>query len=638
MQGISWRARPRRWLLKARHRIRSGFQGWRERLVRRVGPRHEAVPLEDVHRRLELFLTALYGRAISISPLSDAHSRGVSLRARARFGLGVGPAMARCEGDNVLLPSHLEMRADAPALTRYRLLALEQAERLARGTVAVALPSDMLERDLYLMREGATIDARIARDHHGMAELLERERRDAAAHRPSIGRMSEVERAVELRLRALLVSRPDELEEPSLNPEASLAWAREEARTIRASRARYRGLPLAPIWGEPPSGERARNTDAKPDDKRDQQDSTRPSDDGPPTEAAAADSAESSSEEHEADTSEESERPTEVPGEPTAESQDDSAWNAPAELQLGAPDDLPPPTHYDEWSVDRGAYVRRAVAVRVHKPRSGDDAWIRAAMNEHGATVRRIRHQFEKFRARRTLLRRQRAGSELDSDALVEAAVDRRIGRPFDDRLYVDARPARRGVAIAVLIDASNSTDRPLGHGQRIIDVERIASFLASEALDALGDLYAIYSFGGQGASNVKLSVIKDFSEPNGRSVHERIGAIEPDGFTRLGAAIRHATAQLARQSAGHRLLLILSDGRPHDIDYQDRYGVEDTRQAVFEARASGVFPYCLTVDADASEYLPRLFGRAGHTVLRQPEHLPKALLAVVNALLARAR
>ena len=107
--------------------------------------------------------------------------------------------------------------------------------------------------------------------------------------------------------------------------------------------------------------------------------------------------------------------------------------------------------------------------------------------------------------------------------------------------------------------------------------------------------------------------------------------------FRRLGAAVRHATRQLARQSAGHRLLLILSDGRPNDVDrYQGPYGVEDSRQAIFEARASGVYPFCITVDHQASEYLPRIFGAAGHTIVQRPEQLPTALLTVVQALIRR--
>jgi nitric oxide reductase NorD protein len=635
----SWLAQPRRWLLKARHRSRSALDEWTHRLRDRAFASEEVVPLEQVHRRLELFLTALYGRTISVSPLEDAARHGILRRARARLGFGGPPPKARCAEGAVLLPAALSRRDDVSVLTRYRLLALEQAERLVRGTAYTPLPRDPLERDLFLLHEAAAIDARIARDHHGMAELLERERREAVAGRPKLERMTAAERLVESQVRDLLSSRPGDVEAPSASPQDSLDWARETARSIRASGEPYRGVPLAAIWGEPPDASGTQEVEREKDDDTEQPRSTRRKGRGPATRDAAAQASSSSQEKQDAQVTEQTEAHRDARRDPTSENQGDSASATPRQLESGAIDDLPPPIHYDEWDAEHGVYLRRAVAVRVHDAASGDGSWARVAIGENASTVRRIRHQFERLRSRRALLRRQRAGAELDFDAYVEAVVDRSAGRPLDDRLYIDVRPARRGVAIAVLIDASTSTNRRLSHSQRIIDVERTALLLASEALDALGDLYAIYSFGGQGPSNVKLSVVKSFDEPNGPSVHDRIGAIEPDGFTRLGAAIRHVTAALARQTAGHRMLLILSDGRPHDIDkYQEPYGVEDTRQAVFEARASGVFPYCLTVDADAAEYLPRLFGPVGHTVLRQPEHLPKALISVVNALLTRSR
>src|SRR5207302_1044346 len=110
------------------------------------------------------------------------------------------------------------------------------------------------------------------------------------------------------------------------------------------------------------------------------------------------------------------------------------------------------------------------------------------------------------------------------------------------------------GLAIALLVDVSGSTEARVTNEYRIIDLERIALLLAGEALDALGDLYAAYAFAGKNASNVKLTRIKDFAERNGEAVHRRISALQPGGFTRLGAAVRHVTHQLARQSAGHRL------------------------------------------------------------------------------------
>ena len=148
---------------------------------------------------------------------------------------------------------------------------------------------------------------------------------------------------------------------------------------------------------------------------------------------------------------------------------------------------------------------------------------------------------------------------------------------------------------------------------------------------------FAAYAFAGKTAQNVAVMKIRDFTDRDPGAARRALGALEAGGFTRLGAAMRFATQELARQSTGQRLLLILSDGRPNDVDrYQGSYGVEDSRQAIMEARASGVYPYCITVDRDASEYLPRIFGTAGHTILQRAEQLPTALLGAVRALIRR--
>lgn len=310
---------------------------------------------------------------------------------------------------------------------------------------------------------------------------------------------------------------------------------------------------------------------------------------------------------------------------------DDSLQIADEDLTVG----LPGGHVYDEWDCDTSSYVRRAVVVRDYEPVLGDEKWARDVLQQHAALVRRVRQQFERLRARRTLLDRQRAGDDLDIAMCVQAIVDRQLGQTPDDRLYLDARPARRGLALALLADASGSTEAGVTADLRIIDLEKIALLLASQALDALGDLYAVFAFAGKNASNVKVTTVKSFAERSHHTINARIAGLSPGGFTRLGGAVRHAAHQLAKQSAGHRLLLILSDGRPNDVDrYQGSYGVEDARQAIIEARASGVYPFCLTVDSKASEYLPRIFGRAGHTIVQQPEQLPAALLRAVQALI----
>lgn len=161
---------------------------------------------------------------------------------------------------------------------------------------------------------------------------------------------------------------------------------------------------------------------------------------------------------------------------------------------------------------------------------------------------------------------------------------------------------------------------------------------LASEAFDALGDEYAVLAFSSRGARDVRLTTLKDFHEGNGSPVRQRIAGLAPGDNTRLGAAVRHASARLAKQPMGRRLLLILSDGRPNDFDgYFEAAGVEDSRRAIHEARAQGIVPFCITVDQqDGPEYMSGIFGPSGYTVLRKPEQLPLALVRVVRQLLVR--
>src|SRR5690606_25464695 len=148
------------------------------------------------------------------------------------------------------------------------------------------------------------------------------------------------------------------------------------------------------------------------------------------------------------------------------------------------------------------------------------------------------------------------------------------------------------------LIDISGSTDSWVSANRRIIDVEREALLLVCVALQGLGEPYSVLAFSGEGPQAVTLREIKSFEENYSNETALRIGALEPQHYTRAGTAIRHATAGLMRQPAAHRLLVLLSDGKPNDRDnYEGRYGVEDMRQAVTEARLQGIFPFCLTID-----------------------------------------
>jgi nitric oxide reductase NorD protein len=290
---------------------------------------------------------------------------------------------------------------------------------------------------------------------------------------------------------------------------------------------------------------------------------------------------------------------------------------------------------YPEWDHRLGAYRQRGAVVWSRPAPAGSGLWVEDVMARHAALVRRVRRRFDGLRPRRQRVGRQEDGPDLDLSVYVAAFADWRAGHPGDDRFYAAARPARRDLALALLVDISASTDSWISGRLRIIDVEKESLIVLLEALDALGDRHAALTFSGEGAGGVRVLTVKDFAEPVGVEVRRRVAALESDGYTRTGAALRHASALLARQPARHRLLLMLTDGKPNDVDhYPGRYGIQDTRQAVAEARLQGLVPFCLTVDREAPAYMPSIFGPRGYALLRRQELLPAVLVEVVRRLL----
>lgn len=611
---------------------------------RRVRP---IIELDTVRRRLELLLAAMYGKHI---PIAVPERRRVGWLKRAWHA--VSPytepeSVPASDGESLRLPSMLKADSGRDvALARYRLMAIEQAERVVRGTAtAAARLNDSLARDLFLLRESAAIDAAIAHNVRNLVPALVAARAEALERRPMLEGLAGAERDVESFVRQLLSSDPASPPSALTTADDSVAWARETAARLRTTQERYRGVAPVGIWGRvlPPSpgvqlGEGSGGDSLMNNRLMNLVELAGAEQMGRPQPIAD----ESGTEPEQAITQAgvvEQERGIIEDDDIGSSPQTDDALLSGTGASAAGVDGIEPLTRddvvYPEWDAASNQYRRDSVIVRARPARETSPDWATATLKEHAALVRRVRERFERLRARRTRLPRQREGDELDLAACVRALVDARTGHSVDDRLYVAVRPARRELAIMLLVDISGSTDTLVTKTLQVIDVEKIALLIAAEALDALGDRYAMLAFSGKGARSVQLRTIKSFAERNGATVRGRIAALAPDANTRLGAAIRHATALLDAQSTGHRLLLILSDGKPNDVDtYQGHYGIEDSRQAINEARARDVFPFCLTVDHEESEYLKRIFGPNGYEILPRPDHLPRVLLEVVRNLL----
>lgn len=243
-------------------------------------------------------------------------------------------------------------------------------------------------------------------------------------------------------------------------------------------------------------------------------------------------------------------------------------------------------------------------------------------------TAHRLRRQFQALALQRHWLCGQPDGEEVDLDGWVQLSADRASGiRTAERGLYRAQVNRQRDLACLLLADLSLSTDAYVSDHARAIDVIRDSLLLFSEALSATGDRFALYGFSSLKRAQVRFHHLKGFGDRYDELIRGRIAAIRPGYYTRMGAAIRHATQLLSRQRNRQRLLLLLTDGKPNDLDqYEGRYGIEDTRAALLEAKRQGLRPFCVTIDSEASDYLPHLFGPGGYVMIRKPEELPKEL------------
>ncbi len=245
----------------------------------------------------------------------------------------------------------------------------------------------------------------------------------------------------------------------------------------------------------------------------------------------------------------------------------------------------------------------------------------------------RLRRQFAALQPLRQRLKAQPEGSEIDIDPYIRHLAHR---SGAEGGFYLDQRKRDRDLACLLLADLSLSTEAWVGDGRRVIDVIRDSLFLFSEALSVSRDRFALYGFSSKQRSDVRFHTLKAFNEPYGDAVRGRINAVSPGYYTRMGAAIRRAAQILERQKARERLLLLLTDGKPNDADhYEGRYGIEDTRKALIAARQQGLRPFCVTVDQEAHEYLPHIFGKDNFIIIRKSSELP-ARLPLLYALLTR--
>jgi nitric oxide reductase NorD protein len=281
---------------------------------------------------------------------------------------------------------------------------------------------------------------------------------------------------------------------------------------------------------------------------------------------------------------------------------------------------------YPEWEARSGAYLPDHTRVLASVVEAGEEIPSFRADPQSLRRIRAVKRQFEALQPGRIYLHGQPDGEELDLDAAVRSHSDLRAFGEGSDRIWRQSRPQRRDLAVSILLDVSRSTESAVS-GRAVIDVEREALAALAWGLDACGDDFAIHAFSSLKRDRVYMLSCKEFGQPMNADVEARIGGLKPGFYTRMGAAIRHASANLAKQAKKKRLLLVITDGKPNDLDhYEGRHGIEDTAMAIREARCAGHSVYGITIEAREKAWFNRMFGQGGYATISHPDKLTMAL------------
>ncbi len=612
-----------------------------------------ALRLDDVSRVLMSYVRMLTGKAVPITPrpmkydalepdtgesiglpelingLRDNEERFHLYKALAAQAAGQIEFGTYETGTEELRALGLELQRHFPRLTPAQLNG--NTDWL---TLVTLFPLTTLARRLFTILENARVERQLRLRYRGLGRELDMARGQRRRSRPPDQYLVKYEGLLELLFKeALGAGVPDDEAATDDEQRAWLKRVRETlaehiykdranvADTVRACLDLYEFLNPEPPENSLPWQDPHTRAEREEKGKGSQRERTRREITGQPA------------------TGQPEERPDEQPSVAISAPEVEPAFLsfASTAAEGGELDDLHDPNvfYYDEWDCRIGDYRARWRRVTESDWEPGDLSFARRALSAYRGALSQVRYQFQLMRP--SGLRRVRGlvdGDNFDLEAVIEHHVDRRARVTPSDRIYSERQRRERDVAVFFLIDLSSSTFNRVSGGKHLIDVEKEALLLMSEALEAVGDPYAIYGFSSHGRRHVSFYRFKDFAEPYGEGPRRRIGAARWLTNTRLGAAIRHATWRLNRQPSATRLLIILSDGRPADDEYvNERYAREDTRVALAEARASGVTPFFIVVNESGSPELEEMLTSTSYTIIDNVLSLPERMPGIYRRL-----
>ena len=300
-----------------------------------------------------------------------------------------------------------------------------------------------------------------------------------------------------------------------------------------------------------------------------------------------------------------------------------------------------PPRHYPEWDYHSQTYRPDWVSLYEHLHPKGNAIEVDRLLQKNEALAKRLKRILDLLKPQdKVRIRYQEEGSELDLDVAIRSLIDFKGGANPDPRINMSHKTSGRNIAVSLVLDLSESLNEKVAgpdgaSGQTILELSQEAVSLLAWAIERLGDPFAISGFHSNTRHDVRFMHIKGYSEGFADEVKARIAAMEAGYSTRMGAAMRHAAHYLESRPADKKLMLILTDGQPADVDVQDeKLLIEDARRAVRELDQKGIFTYCINLDPKADEYVGEIFGRQ-YTVVdniqRLPEKLPELFMALTK-------
>lgn len=281
---------------------------------------------------------------------------------------------------------------------------------------------------------------------------------------------------------------------------------------------------------------------------------------------------------------------------------------------------------YDEWDCSKKNYKSDFCKVYPKTQLKTDSDYYKKTLVKNASTLMGLRKMLTNVNNKMQQQKRQTQGDEFDIDAITDLFVDVHSRRTPSDKIYISNRKKEKDLSILILLDISLSSDG-YAAGNRVIDVEKEVSILFGEILNEFNIDFSIDSFYSKTRNYSTYLTVKDFDESWNIAKH-KIGAIEPSGYTRIGAALRHAGVRLDQRSTKNKWVILISDGKPNDYDkYEGKYGVNDVKQALRELNSKNINSYALAIEAEAKYYLPQMFGQNHYQILTTPVELLQSLV-----------